>query len=107
MRPWSKGPASRRRGPIGAAMTPLAAPMTPAAMTARRARRAQTVRGALLLAFGLVLGALVLLAFRVPHITVSTLVRLLSGFLIVEALAAAVPAIQAREPWLGWVPQAL
>jgi uncharacterized membrane protein HdeD (DUF308 family) len=88
-------------------MTTLAAPMTPAAMTARRARRAQTVRGALLLAFGLILGALVLLAFRVPHITVSTLVRLLSGFLILEALAAAVPAVQARQPWPGWVPQAL
>jgi len=81
--------------------------MTPAVTTARRARRVQTVRGALLLAFGLVLGGLVLLAFRVPHITVSTLVLLLSGFLILDALAAAVPAVQAREPWPGWVPQPL
>ena len=88
-------------------MTTLAAPMTPAATTARRARRVQTVRGALLLAFGLILGGLVLLAFRVPHITVSTLVLLLSGFLILDALAAAVPAVQAREPWLGWAPQPL
>jgi hypothetical protein len=87
-------------------MTTLAASMTPA-MTAKRARRVHTVRGVLLLTFGLVLGALVLLAFRVPHITVSTLVLVVSGFLILDALAATLPAVQAGEPWLGWVPQAL
>jgi len=79
--------------------------MTPAA--ASGARRTHTVRGALLLAFGLVLGALVLLAFRVPHITVSTLVLAVSGFLVLDAIAAALPAVQAREPWLGWAPQPL
>jgi len=78
--------------------------VAPAATTARRAH---IVRGALLLAFGLVLGALVLLAFRVPHITVSTLVLAVSGFLALDAIAAALPAAQAREPWLGWAPQPL
>ncbi len=87
-------------------MTTLATSMTPA-MTAQRARRVHTVRGVLLLTFGLVLGALVLLAFRVPHITVRTLVMVVTGFLVLDAIATARPAVQAGEPWLGWAPQAL
>ena len=88
-------------------MTTLTAPMTPAATTAWRARRVHVLRGALLLAFGVTLAALVLLAFRLPHVTVVTLVLAVNVFLVLDAIAVALPAIQAREPWRGWAPQAL
>ena len=88
-------------------MTALAAPMTPAATTARRARRVHVLRGGLMLAFGVAEAALVLLAFRLPHVTVVTLVLALNAFLVLDAIAVALPAIQAREPWRGWAPQAL
>ena len=44
-------------------------------------------RGALLLVFGLVMGAMLLLAFRVPDITTRLMVIVLSAFVIVDGLA--------------------
>ena len=88
-------------------MGTLAAPMTPTATTARLARRALALRGALLLAFGVAEATLVLVAFRVPHMPASALIVVMSGFLVLDAVAAALPAVQAREPWLGRAPQAL
>jgi len=88
-------------------MGTLAALMTPAATTAARVRRVLALRGALLLAFGVVEGALVLLAFRVPHLTVLVLMLVMSGFLVLDGIVTALHAARAREPWLGRAPQAL
>ena len=88
-------------------MRTLAAPITSTATTTRLARRALALRGGLLLAFGVVEATLVLVAFRVPHMPASALIVVMSGFLVLDAVAAALPAVQAREPWLGRAPQAL
>ncbi|HEY2994518.1 MAG TPA: hypothetical protein VGM22_17010 [Methylomirabilota bacterium] len=87
-------------------MKTLAATTT-AAGTASRPARMLALRGALLLAFGLVEGALILAAFRLPHVTVSVLVLVMSGFFVLDAIAAALQASHAREPWLERAPQAL
>ena len=44
-------------------------------------------RGALLLVFGLVMGAMLLLAFRTPDITTRLMIIVLSAFVIVDGLA--------------------
>ena len=44
-------------------------------------------RGTLLLVFGLVVGAMLLLAFRVPDLTTRLLVIVLSAFVIIDAVA--------------------
>jgi len=89
-----------------AAVKTVAATITSRA-TASRPARTLLLRGALLLAFGVVEGALVLLALRVPHITVSVLVLVMSGFLVLDAIAVMLQPAHAREPWLGRAPQAL
>lgn len=57
-----------------------------------RVRRVLVFRGVLLLAFGLCEGALLLFAFRVPHITVSVLVAVMTVFLLADGLATLVEA---------------
>lgn len=78
--------------------------MTPSAASGTRTPRARwdTVRGALLLAFGLSEGALILLAFRVPHITASLLVLVMAGFVVAAGAGALLGA--ARTPdGRGWL----
>ena len=52
-----------------------------------RSQRTLAFRGALLLVFGLVMGAMLLLAFRVPDITTKLMIIVLSAFVIVDGLA--------------------
>lgn len=69
--------------------------------TVSRARRVPALRGALLLAFGLAQAVLILLAFRLPNVTVSVLVTLMSVFLVLDGIASLAPAFTAdeRSPW--------
>ena len=64
--------------------------------TVGRAGRARALRAALLLVFGLVEGLLVLLAFRIPHLTVSVLVLVMAAFLLLDGIAAALEAARTR-----------
>ena len=63
---------------------------------------ALALRGVLLLIFGLVEAALILLAFRVPHITTRGMVLVVTAFLLLDAVTCFLGA--AREagsrPWL-------
>jgi uncharacterized membrane protein HdeD (DUF308 family) len=52
-----------------------------------RGRRMLAFRGTLLLVFGLVMGAMLLLAFRVPDLTTRLLSIVLSAFVIIDAAA--------------------
>ena len=52
-----------------------------------RSQRTLAFRGALLLVFGLVMGAMLVLAFRVPDITTKLMIIVLSAFVIVDGLA--------------------
>jgi hypothetical protein len=64
--------------------------------TVGRGNRAQALRAGLLLAFGLVEGALVLLAFRIPHLTTWVLLLVMAAFLLLDGIAAALEAARAR-----------
>jgi hypothetical protein len=54
-------------------------------------------RGALLLVFGVIEGGLTLLAFRIPHVTTSTLVLLMGGFVVIDAVMTTVEVARAAE----------
>ncbi len=70
-------------------------------------RRPLVLRGALLLAFGLGEGGLFLLVFRVPHITVALLARLIGAFVLLDGAMTIVEATLMRERSLWLLPQAL
>jgi hypothetical protein len=63
---------------------------------ATRTSGAAAVRAALLLAFGLVEGGLILLAFEIPQITVRVLVRVMATFVVSDSLAALVEAARGQ-----------
>ena len=63
---------------------------------------APTQRGVLLLTFGLVEAALILLAFRVSHITSWGLVLVMTAFMLLDAVACFLGAVRetGARPWL-------
>jgi uncharacterized membrane protein HdeD (DUF308 family) len=72
--------------------------------------RVLAVRGALLLLFGLVEGALLLFAFHVPHITSWLLVDVIAGFVLADGLATlfeGVVAMNRGGRWIGPAANAL
>ena len=65
--------------------------------------RGLAIRGALLLLLGLIEGALLLFAFRLPNITSQDMTLVFGVFLLADAAVAvfeAVGAASRREPWL-------
>ena len=65
-----------------------------------RSQRTLAFRGALLLIFGLAEGAMLLLAFRVPDITTSLLIIVMTTFVILDALATLfeVAGVRSQRP---------
>jgi len=63
---------------------------------------ALALRGVLLLTFGLIEAAVILLAFRVPHITSGGLVVVVTAFLLLDAVACFLGAARepGNRPWL-------
>jgi hypothetical protein len=61
----------------------------------------------LFLVFGVVEGVLILLAFRMPHITVSVLVVVMAGFVVIDGVTALLEAARATDRRLGLVLRAL
>lgn len=108
VRRWSHGGVVARRTSWfhREAMKTLAA-ITISARTMAPTRRPLVLRGALLLAFGLGEGGLFLLVFRVPHITVALLARLIGAFVLLDGAMTIVEATLMRERSLWLLPQAL
>ena len=88
-------------------MKQLSSTTTLAATTTSRKASALVVRAVLLLAFGLVEGALVLFAFRIPHVGVSALVLVMAGFFFLDAAAVAVELARRRGSVSWLVPRAV
>jgi hypothetical protein len=101
--PWSRtpGPCFHRD-----AMTIVATTIPPGPASSP-ASRAFAVRGVVLLVFGVVEGALLLLAFRIPFTTVSVLAAVMAVFLVLDGVAALVEAARAPDRWLWLVLRAL
>jgi uncharacterized membrane protein HdeD (DUF308 family) len=66
-------------------------------------QRVLAFRGALLLLFGLVEGALLLFAFHLPHVTTSVLVLILAGFVLADGLATLFEAVAAMNRGGRWI----
>jgi len=84
-------------------MTTVAAPTVPLKGDARMPR-ALAIRAALLLLFGLIEGALILFAFRIPNLTIHELVVVLAVYLLADggvAFVEAAGALTRRAAWLA------
>jgi amino acid transporter len=87
-------------------MTPAATTIPPAPASSP-AGRVVAVRGMLLLAFGVAEAALVLLAFRIPGLTVSVFLFVAVAFLVIDGVAALVETVREPARSLGRVLRAL
>jgi uncharacterized membrane protein HdeD (DUF308 family) len=83
-------------------MARMSAPQTSYRNQSYRSQRTLAFRGVLLLIFGLAEGAMLLLAFRVPDITTSLLIIVLTTFVILDALATLFEAAGVRSPRPVW-----
>jgi uncharacterized membrane protein HdeD (DUF308 family) len=78
-------------------MARMGAPQTSYRNQSYRSQRTLAFRGVLLLIFGLAEGAMLLLAFRVPDITTSLLIIVMTTFVILDALATLFEAAGVRS----------
>ena len=83
-------------------MARMSAPQTSYRNQSYRSQRTLAFRGVLLLIFGLAEGAMLLLAFRVPDITTSLLIIVLTTFVILDALATLFEAARVRSRRAVW-----
>jgi uncharacterized membrane protein HdeD (DUF308 family) len=81
-------------------VTTIPAAATPTAMDRRRTL---TVRGALLLLFGLGEATLLLMAFRLPDVTASVLVDIMVAFFLLDGLAIVFDFAGATARHRGWL----
>jgi hypothetical protein len=79
----------------------------PPAPASSPARRAVAVRGWLLLVFGVAESALLLLAFRIPRVTVWVFFSVMVAFLVIDAVTALVETARAPARPMGRVLRAL